>query len=224
MAYRQPLRAAVTGTGLLAAGLALAPARAQEPQSWYVGASTGDTHVEVFRGLGWEVGGSEPGFTVRGGREFHRNFELELAGLRTTDLQWSEYFSNTPGYLTAHTSFDVTALQANAVGKWHWGETFEGYVKTGLVQYQVSGRQVLDTLQTDAALTRDVDASGMDYLLGLGLAIKASPKWRVRVEYQYFGLDRDFLGVGGGSDPSIDTFSIGLDYALPREAAVSSSQ
>ena len=84
---------------------------------------------------------------------------------------------------------------------------------------------MLDTLQTDAALTRDVDASGSDYLLGIGLVIKASPKWRVRVEYQYFGLDRDFLGVRAGDDPSIDTLSIGLDYRLPsRKTTVNSLQ
>jgi opacity protein-like surface antigen len=207
---------------MLAAGLAQASPQAQAPQSqdprsWYVGASTGDTTVEVYRGFGWEVSGSERGFTVRGGLQFHSNFELELAALRATDLQWSEYFSNTPGYLTAHTTFDVSALQANAVGKWPWGQAFEGYLKAGLVQYRVDGRQVLDTLQTDAALTRDVGDSGWDYLLGLGLAIEASPKVRVRVEYSYFGLDRDFLGVGGGDDPTIDSFAIGIDYRLsPR--------
>jgi opacity protein-like surface antigen len=227
MAQRQLFQAAYRGSGLLAASLALAPAQAQDqdPKTWYVGASTGDTNVEVYRGFGWEVGGSERGFNVRGGLQFHRNFELELTALRATDLRWSEYFSNTPGYLTAHTTFDVTALQANAVGKVHWGEAFEGYLKVGLVQYQVGGRQVLDTLQTDAALTRDVDETGWDHLLGIGLAIKASPKVRVRIEYGYFGLDRDFLGVGSSDDPTIDTFAIGLDYQLnPRKTTVNSLQ
>lgn len=226
MAQRQLFRAAFTGTGLLAAGLALAPAEAQDqdPKSWYVGASTNETHVEVFRGLGWETGGTERGFSVRGAWEFHRNFELELAGLRATDLQWTEYFATIPGYLTAHTTFDTTALQASAIGKVHWGQAFEAYMKVGIAQYQVDGRQVLDTLQTDAALTRDVDASGSDYLLGFGLVMKASPKWRVRVEYQYFELERDFLGVGASDDPSIDTFSIGVDYRLPRKATVNSLQ
>jgi opacity protein-like surface antigen len=227
MAQRQLFRAAFTGTSLLAAGLALAPSQAQaqvqEDPNWYVGASTNNTHVEVFRGLGWETGGTERGFSVRSGWQFHRNFELELAALSASDLQWSEYMSTVA--LAAHTTFDMTALQASAVGKVHWGETFEGYLKAGIAQYNVAGRQVLDTMQTDAALTRNVDASGSDYLLGMGLVIKASPKWRVRVEYQYFGLDRDFLGVRGSDDPSVDTFSIGLDYRLPsRKATVNSLQ
>lgn len=231
MAQRQPFHAALGGTGLLAASLALAPAQAQPPASaqesrdWYIGASTDNTHVEVYRGGGWEVGGSERGFSVRGGWQFHRNFEVELAGRRATDLQWTEYFGNISGYLTTHTTFDVTALQASAIGKVHWGQTFEAYLKAGVAEYLVDGRQVLDTLQTDAALSRDVDASGLDYLLGAGLVIKASPQWRVRVEYQYFGLDRDFLGVRTGDDPSVDTFSIGLDYRLSsRKPTVNSLQ
>jgi opacity protein-like surface antigen len=116
--------------------------------------------------------------------------------------------------LAAHTTFDVTAVQASAVGKVHLGPTFELYGKAGLSLYDVGGRQVLDTLQERGALTRDVDTGGSGYLLGGGLAIKASPKWRVRVEYQWFEIDRDVLGVGHGDDPSIDTFSIGLDYQL----------
>jgi opacity protein-like surface antigen len=214
------------GAGLLSAGLALAAAEAQDDaRNWYIGAATDDTHVEVYRGGGWEVGGSERGFAVRGGWHFHRNFELELAARRASDLQWTEYFGNISGYLTSHTTFDTTALQASAIGKVLWGQTFEGYLKAGIAQYQVDGHQVLGALRTDAPLERDVDASGMDYLLGMGLVIKASPQWRVRVEYQYFGIDRDFLGVRAGDDPSVDTFSIGLDYRLdPRKTTVNSLQ
>ena len=212
MAHRPSTLAAITATALLAGSLAAAPAAAQDPKNWYVGGSTDDTHVEVFRGLGWEAGGSERGFSVRGGWHVHRNFDLELAALRATDLAWSEYLSTVA--LAAHTTFDVTAVQASAVGKVHLGQTFEAYGKAGIALYDVGGRQVLDTLQMQAAATREVDASGSDYLLGMGLAIKASPKWRVRLEYQWFEIDRDFLGVGNGDDPSIDTFSIGLDYQL----------
>ena len=215
MAHRRFALAAFTGTALLAASLVSAPAAAQNPSNWYIGASTDETHVEVYRGVGWEIGGSEQGFSVRGGWRLNRNFELEFAGLRATGLQWSEYFSSVA--LAAHSTFDVTALTTSAVGKVHMGQAFEAYVKVGLALYDVGGGQVLDTMQTTAAYTRDVSSSGSDYLLGGGFAIEASPKWRVRVEYQYFAVDRDFLGIRGGDDPSIDTLSIGLDYQLsPR--------
>jgi opacity protein-like surface antigen len=213
--------AAFTGTALLAAGLAAMPAEAAEPKSWYVGASTDSTHVEVYRGFGWEVGREERGLSVRGGWQFSEHFALEFAALRAGDLFWTEYFIDYPGGITAHTTFDATALQVSAVGSMHWGQLFEGYVKAGLAQYSLDGRQVLDDLFTDAVQTRAVSASGSDYLLGAGLAIKPSEKWRVRIEYQWFVVDRDFLHARG--DPSIDTFSIGLDYRLPRRKATTNS-
>ena len=216
MACRPQLRA-FTGSGALLLALSL-PAGAAEPKTWYVGATTDDTHVEVYRGLGWEPSGEERGFSLLGGWHVNRRFAVELGAMRTGDLQWTEYLAEVPGYLTAHTTFDTTALQASGVVTFQWGKTVEAYLKVGLAQYSVDGRQVLDTLQTDAALTRDVDASGSDTLLGAGLGIKATPKVRMRIEYQYFGLDRDFLGVRGGDDPSIDTFAIGFDYQLGRRS------
>jgi opacity protein-like surface antigen len=53
--------------------------------------------------------------------------------------------------------------------------------------------------------------------------MRVSPKWRVRVEYQYFGFDRDFLIVRPDNDPSIDTFAIGVDYQLPRRKVTAHS-
>jgi opacity protein-like surface antigen len=223
MAYRQPFLAAFTGFSLLAGALAVTPVRAAEPKSWYIGASSADTHVEVFRGLGWETGGEEHGIALRGGWQINRRFAVELGALRAGDLQWTEWLANTPGGLTAHTTFDTTALQVSGVVSFHWGPIVEAYLKAGLAQYHVDGRQVLDDLWTRAAQARDVSASGSDYLLGAGLAVEATPYWRVRIEYQYFGLDRDFLGVGNGDDPSIDTFSIGVDYQLGRRKATASS-
>ena len=218
MGRRSLARPAFTGTSALLLSLALPAAAAAEPQSWYVGASSDDTHVEVYRGLGWEVGGEERGVALLGGWQINRRFSVELAARRATSLEWTEYFAEIEGYLTSHTTFDVTAVQASGVATFQWGNTVEAFLKVGLAQYSIDGRQRLDTLLTDAALTRDVDASGSDYLLGAGIAVKATPKWRVRFEYQFFGIDRDFLGVRGGGDPSIDTFALGIDYRIGRRA------
>jgi opacity protein-like surface antigen len=223
MDLRLLLHAAFTGSSALLLGLALPAADATEPQTWYVGGSTDSTHVEVYRGLGWEPGGGERGFSVIAGYQLNRRFSLELGALRATDLQWTEHLANITGGITAHTTFDTTALQASAVTTFHWGPTVEAFLKVGLAQYDVGGQQVLDTLQVRNASTRDVSASGSDYLLGGGIAIKATPQWRVRLEYQWFGLDRDFLGVRGGDDPSIDTLAIGVDYRLRRRTPTVSS-
>lgn len=221
MGYRSLSCAALAGAGALA--LAVAAAEAAEPETWYVGASTDSTHVEVYRGFGWEPGGGERGLSLLGGWQVNRRFAVELAALRAGDLEWTEYLAEIPGYLTAHTTFDTTALQTSGVVNFEWGSTVEAYLKVGLAHYRVDGRQVLDTLTTDAALMRDVTADGSEYLLGAGLGIKATPKWRVRMEYQYFGLDRDFLGARAGDNPSIDTLAIGVDYRLGRRKPTASS-
>jgi len=223
MALQRLFQMSFSGAGLVAAGLFLAPAQAEGLSSWYVGGATDDTHVEVLRdGWGYESSGSERGLSVRGALQLNRNFELELGAMSASDLHWSEYFSSYQNYLTAHTTFDVKAMNVSAVGK-VVGHTFEGYIKAGVALYSVDGRQVLDTLMTDAAATRDVHASDLDYLLGAGFFVKPSPKWRVRVEYQFFAVDREFLGVSNGDDPTVDTFSIGFDYTLPKRQASASS-
>src|SRR5688572_30628949 len=144
MALRRVFFLGIARSSLLAAGaVAVTPAHAGEPHSWYIGASTADTHVEVFRGLGWEPGGEEQGVALRGGWQINRRFAVELGALRAGDLQWTEWLATTPGGLTAHTTFDTTALQVSAITSFHWGRTVEGFIKAGLAQYDVEGRQVL---------------------------------------------------------------------------------
>jgi opacity protein-like surface antigen len=220
----QRLRAALAATGLVAAGLFSAPACAQDKsRGWFVGGATDDTHLEILRGgWGYETSGSEQGYSVRGGMRLNRNFDLELGAMSASGLNWTEYLASYPDALVAHTTFDVRAVNLSAVGK-VVGNVFEGYIKVGVAKYDVDGRQVLDTLFVDAAATRDVHASGLDYLIGAGFFVKPSPKWRVRVEYQFFAVDREFLGVSSGDDPTIDTFSIGFDYVLTKRQTSASS-
>ena len=75
---------------------------------------------------------------------------------------------------------------------------------------------MLDTLTTEAAATRDLYETGFGHVLGGGIAIKATPKWRVRLEYQFSGFDGDSIDVRGGDDPTIDTVAIGIDYKIGR--------
>jgi opacity protein-like surface antigen len=219
MVAQRLLFAAFAGTGLVAAGLYSAPVRAQdESRGWFVGAATDDTHLEILRGgWGYETSGSERGYSLRGGMRLNRHFDLEVGTMSAAGLNWTEYLTSYPNALVAHTTFDVRSVNLSALGK-VVGDVFEGYIKVGVAKYDVDGRQVLDTLFVDAAATRDIHASDLDYLIGAGFFIKPSPKWRVRVEYQYFSVERDFLGVSSDDDPTIDSFSIGFDYLLAKRS------
>ena len=201
----------------LALALAYSAPAAAETQGWYAGASTDDTHVEVYRGLGWEVGGEQPGLSAYGGLRVNKHFSVEFGAMHAADLEWSEYSVTVPGLppgYNARTTFDATALQASAVGILPFATIFEAYLKAGLAAYRVSGQQTLEAWD-GASLSRSVRSSGMDLLLGAGLGATVAQSWHIKVEYQYFGIDRDFLGVAD-DDPTIDRFSIGVDYRFGR--------
>jgi hypothetical protein len=202
----------------VAAGLFAVAAQGAEPGAWYVGGSSDSTDVVVYGGLGSGTGGRESGLSVRGGLQLSRRFGVEFQALQAANLGWSEYLANIPYGLNAHTTFDVSALQAAAVGNWSWGPVFEGYLKAGLAWYDLDGRQVVDTLAQNAAATRAVSGHGSDLLFGLGLKMKATPQWAVRLDYQHFGLDREFLGTHPNDDPELDTFSVGVDYRFGKGA------
>lgn len=192
----------------------MAPAGAAESPKWYVGASSDTTQVEVYRGLGWEMGGEQPGLSLRGGVELNRHFAVEMALLKANALEWTEYYSDLPDYLTTTTTFDVRAASLAGIASMHFADIFEAYFKAGLTTYHASGMQKLDDVLGDTSLTRSASNSGSGYLLGLGLGADVTPKWSVRIEYQFFSIDRSFLGVSSGNDPTVDTFAMGVVYRL----------
>jgi hypothetical protein len=54
---------------------------------------------------------------------------------------------------------------------------------------------------------------------GVVLEVAAvNENWRVKIEYRFFGIDGDFLGVPADDDPTVDSFSIGVDYRFGRRA------
>ena len=205
-----------------ALALAFAPgaAPAAETDGWYAGLSSSDTHVEVYRGLGWEAGGEQHGLSARGGLLVNDHFAVEFGAMHAANLQWSEYSATVPGLPTGadgHTTFDASALQVSAMGILPWGEIFDAYLKVGIAAYRASGHLTLVSWN-GSSLSRSVHDSGTGHLLGLGLGATVTEKWHVSVEYQYYGIDGDFLGVPASDDPTIDSFSIGVDYRFgPRE-------
>lgn len=193
-----------------------APALAAEtPEGWYAGLSTDATHVEVWRGLGWETGSDEPGWSFRGGYRVLRHFTVEGAVLRADDLEWTEYFSTIPGGLIAKSRFDTEALQITAAGVVPFGRIWEFHGKGGIAWSRLAGQQVLENLwaaQTSGPFTD----SGSGYLLGFSIGANVTQGWNVRFDYQYFGIDGEGLGIMSGDDPTIDTLALGVHYRFGR--------
>jgi len=212
------------GTSLLFGSLAvialMGTANAREPVQWYAGLSHADTHVEVWRGLGWEQAGVHDGLALRGGVRFTKHLALELGVLRASDLEWREYYALIPGlphnYDIAAT-FNATSQQLSVVGILPFGRIWEGFLRGGIVNYHVSGHQTLTDAWNNASLApRPIDRSGTSGLIGLGISAKVRQNWQVRIEFQTFGLANDFLAVRDGDAPTLDAFAVGVDYRFRR--------
>ena len=213
------------GTSLLLGSLAvialMGTANAREPVQWYTGLSHATTHVEVWRGLGWEVQpGIHDGLALRGGVRLAKHLALELGVLRAGDLDWHEYYALIPGlphnYDTAAT-FNATSQQLSAVGMLPFGKIWEGFLGVGIVRYHASGRQTLTDAWTNASLApRPIDRHGSDMSVRLGVGARVRQNWQIRVEFQTFGLATDFLAVPDRDGATLDALAVGVDYRFRR--------
>ena len=200
-------------TGL---GLALWSAGGSEAADWYAGARTATTHVEVYRFLSWEHGPRRASSGVSGGVRLRKHLAIDLSYLRATGLEWTEdpaVLPSLPGHYRSETSFDATAVQVSAVGVFPFGGIWDAYVKGGLSRYRLAGQQhVSDWVGVSTDLTRRFAVSGTGGLLGGGLGVSVSPRWHVRVEYQFFEVEPTVFGVAPGNPPTLDSISLGFDY------------
>jgi len=196
-----------------------AVAQSNDPRGWYAGFAGGTIHAEVFRDPDWESGADETGLALRGGLRINRHFAVELAAQRADDVQWTEHFTTVAGYpgiYDTSTTFDVGALQVSAVGIVPFGQIWEGIFRGGLAYYSLSGERMLDDAFGPATLSQSVSDKGSGLLLGFGLAVYATPKWRIRFEYEFFDIDEEFISAVYDEDASIDTVAIGVDYRLGK--------
>jgi opacity protein-like surface antigen len=188
---------------------------AETPEGWYAGLSSDATHVEVWRGRGWEMGGDVDGWSLRGGYRMSRHFAVEAAMLRADGLEWTEYLSTIPGGLVAHSRFDTEGLQITAAGVVPFGQIWEFHGRGGLAWSRLAGQQVLEDLWGTQS-SRSFADSGRGYLLGFGLGANVTDRWTVRFDYQFFAVDGDALGVSNSDDPTIDTLGVGVHYRFGR--------
>lgn len=204
----------IAASWLLLSNPALAE-RAPAPEGWYAGVSSDATHIEVWRGFGWETGGDVDGLSFRGGYRMRRHLAIEGAILRADDLQWTEYLSTLPGGFITHSRFDTEALALSAAGVVPFGRIWEFHGKGGLAWSRLSGQRTLETL-LGTQTTRSFADSGRGFLLGVSIGANVTEHWNVRFDYQYFAIDRDALGIPGGDDPTVDTLGVGVHYRFGR--------
>jgi len=198
---------------------AAAAAQSADPHAWYVGLSGATTQVFVLRDDSYEdsyqSGPAAHGQSLRVGRQLGSHFAAEFAVKQAGDLEWTEHFASIEGYpgiYTAHTTFEAKALEMSAIAAAPFGRVFEGTFRWGLTYYDLRGRRVLADAFSAAPLSDSIREHGFGLLASLGLAVNPAPRWRVRLEWEFFDVDEDSVSAGGAESVSIEMVGLGVDY------------
>ncbi|HVN36355.1 MAG TPA: outer membrane beta-barrel protein [Casimicrobiaceae bacterium] len=207
--------------------LGTAAAASAEGRGWYLGAMLDNTAVTVIRGdctpyyyyCDSETGPSKTGYELRGGLRLNSYLAVDFALRRNSALQWTESLATVPDVPGIHDSrvvFDASVAEATAVGILPFGPIFEVYGKGGLGFYGLSGEQSLTDLTGGSPLSRSVSSHGTGLVLGIGIGATVGKTWHLKLEYQSLSIGKSFLGVGSGSDASLDTTALGIERRFGR--------
>jgi opacity protein-like surface antigen len=189
-----------------------APAQSAYPQDWYVGFSGNSPHVAVDWGSGSRPDEGGHGLSLRGGVRLNRRFGVEIAVQNARDLTWTE---DAELFVDRTTSFKAKSLEVSAMGTAPFCRIYEGIARGGLAYYDLSGQRVRTALG-GAPRSESVSDRGLGYLVSFGIAANPKPKWRFRLEYQFFEFDEDFVFEGSAESAFVESITFGVDYRLGR--------
>lgn len=191
---------------------------------WYAGAGVGSSHIQVYRaswfGVGaWEEGPGDTATPIFGGYRSSDHLAVELSHLPEGDLEWRERgtpISGLPGYYDSSTVLSASALQLSVLGILPFANGWDAYLKGGVSWYRADAAQNVADAFGGAALTRSDSTSDAGFLLGLGVGASLTEHWRVRLEYQFYSIDRALINVENNDDPTVDTWIFGIDHRFSR--------
>lgn len=218
---------AMTGTRLNNATLLLAavlvgaedPAAAGSAPGWYAGGGLSINNVfsatdEGIYGSS-QRGSAATGFVVNAGYRWHRNLAVEFGYLNGGEPDFDTVAVD-PAGLTGLYAVDVrqetTALEASIVAILPLRNIWELYMKGGIALWDASSAQVLTPLSGGNSISRQVDADGTDFMLGIGAGIDIGDKLHARLEYQAFRTSDELLAASSDREARFDVFSLELHW------------
>ncbi len=78
--------------------------------------------------------------------------------------------------------------------------------------WEATSDQVLVPLSGGAAIVRQVDSDGTDFMLGIGAGVNIGKNLHARLEYQAFRTDDELLSAGPGQEARFDLVSLELHW------------
>lgn len=210
----------------LALTLGSVDASAQEYDGWYAGVGVGSSHIEVYRhgwfGLGyWEEGPGDGTALLLGGYRFGELLAIEAAYLSESELEWREtnaFDAGLAGVSESTTVLSNSALQLSVLGILPFANIWDVYLRGGVSWYRADTEQRVTDGSGGPPLVRLDNASNSGLLLGFGIRAAPRENWRIRLEYQFYSIDRSLLNIDGGDDPSVDAWLFGIDFGFGGSA------
>lgn len=199
---------------------------AEPPAGFYAGGGVGLSNVSIETNRdaffpNYLTGEEDTALELHFGYRVGPHMATEFAYIETGP-DWDETFY-VPELNAAYkdvVALDVRAAELMVVGVLPFARVWEAYIKGGVAFWQGDADQSEVRLPDGAAVTRAMEESSADLVVGLGVGANLTPSWHLRFEFQTFGIDRDL--VLARTSTTIETMLFAAQYKLgakPRAAA-----
>lgn len=219
-------RCALLGSMLALPTLTLAQGTPPEWRGLYAGGGGAYTTVSVEVGGGcgrncddwyyypaYDEGDGDYGFVGHVGYRFNRFVAAELSYLDAGTIAWKEnhvYLPDLGGYFGNYVEFDSTMPAASALLILPFFDRWETYLRLGAGYWEGTSHQVLFNEYTGEVLQRDVEDSGLGWMIGIGLGVSFAQAWHVRLDLQTASVDGDMFNTL--KDTGLDSMLLELQY------------
>ncbi len=188
-------------------------------RGWYAGgglalATTGVGEADNPYGE-YDDGSGDSGFVINTGYPFNDFLAVELGYLDGGNPQWSDsaiFLPEVPGLYDTNVSLDISAYQASGLAILPFLKRWEVYFKIGLSYWDADSNQVLTPVGGGPVITRNLDDTGTDLLMGVGVGASLSKHVHMRFEYQSFFIDDEILALNDFYQGSLDTAILEVQY------------
>jgi OmpA-OmpF porin, OOP family len=185
----------------IAASSPAALAQAPGDAGWYVGASLGQTEVNLDCAGTTACDDKDSSWKIFAGYQFNRNFALEFG---YTDL--GEVTASTPaiGFIPpASVAIESTVWELVAVGMLPLAERFSLYGKLGLYRADTD----IEVNFVSLGSVTDSD-SNTDLTFGIGVRFDITPRLGVRLEWQRYSS----VSAADFDEGDVDVMSLGVAW------------
>lgn len=168
---------------------------------WYLGGGYALNNVfwtEADYGLSQtQRGNSDSGFIISGGYRFNRYLAVELGYLDGGEPEFhNQLLNDSNGFniIEIDLAQKTEAIELSGIALLPFAKIWEIYIKLGASFWDATSVQTL-TPAFGTVLNRTVDASGTDFLLGVGAGVTVWKNLHLRLEVQAFRTDDELMGL-----------------------------